>query len=211
MSTLSITSGQGWAVKSSPFSGNAGLTAVKSAHELSRPVPETRPDLVAIFEFQNLKRVQAGNPLCHHEMGFISLRIRKKQRLGVTRTWSIRHIIFLSDIRATELKPAGCRSYAMLRPSGIQNENITRMNLGFNPDPVYVGKLQVNASQWRTQRHGEDSIWWWKTNEEVTFLNVSNGCPFSLLQGNAQIHQTKSLGSLSNDDVDVNEIGEKKQ
>ena len=102
---------------------------------------------MAIFEFQNLKRVQAGNPLCHHEMGFISLRIRKKQRLGVTRTWSIRHIIFLSDIRATELKPAGCRSYAMLRPSGIQNENITRMNLGFNPDPVYVGKLQVNASQ----------------------------------------------------------------
>ena len=56
-------------------------------------------------------------------------------------------MIFLSDIRATELKPAGCRSYAMLRPSGIQNENITRMNLGFNPDPVYVvGKLQVNAS-----------------------------------------------------------------
>ena len=69
-------------------------------------------------------------------------------------------MIFLSDIRATELKPAGCRSYAMLRPSGIQNENITRMNLGFNPDPVYVGKLQVNASQLRIQRHGEDSICW---------------------------------------------------
>ena len=25
-------------------------------------------------------------------------------------------------ILATELKPAGCRSYAMKRPSGIQNE-----------------------------------------------------------------------------------------
>ena len=100
----------------------------------------------------------------------------------------------------------------MLRPSGIQNENITRMNLGFNPDPVYVvGKLQVNASQWRTERHGEDSIYWWQTNEEVTFLNVSNGCPFSLLQGNAWIHQTKSLGSLSNDDIDDNEIGKKRQ
>lgn len=48
-------------------------------------------------------------------------------------------------------------------------------------------------------------------NEEVTFSNVSNGCPFSLLQGNAWIRQTKSLGSLSNDDVDINEIGEKKQ
>ena len=114
---------------------------------------------MAIFEFQNLKRVQAGNPLCHHKMGFISLRIRKKQRLGVTRTWSIRHIIFLSDIRATELKPAGCRSYAMLRPSGIQNENITPMTLSFNPDPVYFWEA-FNASQWRTERHGEDNIYW---------------------------------------------------
>ena len=50
-----------------------------------------------------------------------------------------------------------------------------------------------------------------KENEEVTFSNVSNGCPFSLLQGNARIRQTKSLGSLSNDDVDINEIDEKKQ
>ena len=46
-------------------------------------------------------------------------------------------MIFLSDIRATELKLAGCRGYAMLRPSGIQNENITPMTLSFNPDPVY--------------------------------------------------------------------------
>ena len=38
-------------------------------------------------------------------------------------------MIFLSDIRATELKLAGCRGYAMLRPSGIQNENITPMTL----------------------------------------------------------------------------------
>ena len=45
----------------------------------------------------------------------------------------------------------------------------------------------------------------------MTFLNVSNGCPLSLLQGNARIHQTKSLGSLSNDDIDDNEIGKKRQ
>ena len=32
-------------------------------------------------------------------------------------------------ILATELKPAGYRSYAMKRSSGIQNENITRMSL----------------------------------------------------------------------------------
>ena len=32
-------------------------------------------------------------------------------------------------ILATELKPAGCRSYAMKRPSSTQNENITRMSL----------------------------------------------------------------------------------
>ena len=30
--------------------------------------------------------------------------------------------IFNIPILATELKPAGCRSYAMTRPSGIQNE-----------------------------------------------------------------------------------------
>ena len=111
-----------------------------------------------MFEFQILKRVQVGNPLRDHEMGFISLRIRKSRGWGNTDLVYLTHHI---PILAAEPKPAGCRSYAMLRPSGIQNENITRMNLGFNPDPVYVvGKLQVNASQWRTERHGEDSIYW---------------------------------------------------
>ena len=47
----------------------------------------------------------------------------------------------------------------MLRPSGIQNENITPMTLSFNPDPVYFWEA-FNASQWRTERHGEDNIYW---------------------------------------------------
>ena len=67
-----------------------------------------------------------GNPLCDHEMGFISLRIIRNRGWGnsVMDYWT-HHI----PILATELKPAGCRSYAMKRSSGSQNENITRMSL----------------------------------------------------------------------------------
>lgn len=106
-----------------PFSGNAGLTPFKRAHELS---PKQGLVFAAIFEFLISKRVQVGNPLCDHEMGFISMRIITEA--GVTRSWTTGHIDHIS-ILATELKPAGCRSYAMKRPNGIQNENITRMSL----------------------------------------------------------------------------------
>ena len=35
-----------------------------------------------LFEFQISKRVQVGNPLCDHEMGFISLRIIRNRGWG---------------------------------------------------------------------------------------------------------------------------------
>ena len=58
-----------------------------------------------------------GDPLCDHEMGFISLRIIK------TEAWCNTDMVYsyYNYIRATdhELKPAGCRSYAILRSSDI--------------------------------------------------------------------------------------------
>ena len=63
------------------------------------------------------------------------------------------------SILATELKPAGCawRLRNVQTASGIDNENITRMSLSFNPDPVYFGELLTPPAM--TERHGEDSIY----------------------------------------------------
>ena len=52
-----------------------------------------------MFEFQILKRVQVGNPLYMWSWnGFYFPENEKKQRLGVNRTWSVRHIIFLFSL-----------------------------------------------------------------------------------------------------------------
>ena len=58
-------------------------------------------------------------------------------------------------ILASELKPAGCRSYAMKRTSGIQNENITRMSLQLPLIPIQ-GAFNASAM---IERRGEDSIY----------------------------------------------------
>ena len=45
---------------------------------------------MAIFNFQILKRVQVGNPLCGYEMGFISLRMKKKK----TEAWDNSDMVY---------------------------------------------------------------------------------------------------------------------
>ena len=145
---------------------------------------QVRPGFVAMFEFQILKRVQVENPLYMWSWnGFYFPENEKKQRLGVNRTWSIRHIIFLFWLlnwNQLAVEVTQCRDPPPV--SDIENEMITRLSLPFYPDPVYFGELLTSRAM--TERHGEDSIYRWKkTNKWHSSMALTIGYLFFFVTG----------------------------
>ena len=128
-----------------------------------------KPRFCRHFRVPNCKTCPSGKTFMWSWNGFYFPENNRKQRLGVTRSWTIEHTIFLFSLlnwNQLAVEVTQCRDCEW-----HWNENITRMSLPFNLDPVYFGELLTPRAM--TERHGEDSIYRWKsTNKWLSSMSL---------------------------------------